>query len=95
VRMLAERGGFEVGDVDLAIFTQVRLPSIKLVMEDLGLPLERTHWVMDKWGYTGSACIGMCLDDAVDHGKVKSGDLVTLVGSGVGYNYAGVALRMP
>ncbi len=50
---------------------------------------------MDKWGYTGSACIGMCLDDAIDQGKVKSGDLVTLVGSGVGYNYAGVALRMP
>ena len=95
VRMLAERGGFAVQDIDLAIFTQVRLPSIKLVMEDLGLPLEKTHWVMDKWGYTGSACIGMCLDDAVDHGKVKSGDLVTLVGSGVGYNYAGVALRMP
>lgn len=95
VRMLAERGGFEVGDIDLAIFTQVRLPSIKIVMEDLGLPLEKTHWVMDKWGYTGSACIGMCLDDAIDHGKVKPGDLVTLVGSGVGYNYAGVALRMP
>ena len=95
VRMLAERGGFAVQDIDLAIFTQVRLPSIKLVMEDLGLPLEKTHWVMDKWGYTGSACIGMCLDDAIDRGKVKPGDLVTLVGSGVGYNYAGVALRMP
>ena len=95
VRMLAERGGFAVRDIDLAIFTQVRLPSIQIVMDDLGLPMEKTHWVMDKWGYTGSACIGMCLDDAIDHGKVKSGDLVTLVGSGVGYNYAGVALRMP
>ena len=95
VRMLAERGGFAVRDIDLAIFTQVRLPSIQIVMDDLGLPMEKTHWVMDKWGYTGSACIGMCLDDAIDHGMVKPGDLVTLVGSGVGYNYAGVALRMP
>ena len=95
VRMLAQRGGFAVSDIDLAIFTQVRLPSIQIVMDDLGLPMEKTHWVMDKWGYTGSACIGMCLDDAIDHGMVKPGDLVTLVGSGVGYNYAGVALRMP
>ena len=94
-RLLAERGGFALQDIDLVIFTQVRLPSIKLVMEDLGLPLEKTHWVMEEWGYTGSACIGMALDSAIEQGKVKSGDLVALVGSGVGYNYAGAALRMP
>ena len=94
-RLLAERGGFGIQDIDLIIFTQVRLPSIKLVMEDLGLPLEKTHWIMEEWGYTGSACIGMALDDAVEKGKVRSGDLVALVGSGVGYNYAGAALRMP
>jgi 3-oxoacyl-[acyl-carrier-protein] synthase-3 len=95
VRSLAERGGFMVHDIDLVIFTQVRLPSIKLVMEDLGLPLTKTHWIMEEWGYMGSACIPMCLDDAIERGKVNSGDLLVLVGSGVGYNYAGVALRMP
>lgn len=94
-RLLAERGGFGLQDIDLLIFTQVRLPSIKLVMEDLGLPLDKTHWIMEEWGYTGSACIGMALDSAIEQGKVKSGDLVALVGSGVGYNYAGAALRMP
>jgi 3-oxoacyl-[acyl-carrier-protein] synthase-3 len=95
VRALAQRGGFGLQDIDLAIFTQVRLPSIKLVMEDLGLPLTKTHWIMEDWGYMGSACIPMALDDAIEKGKVKSGDLLVLVGSGVGYNYAGVALRMP
>ena len=94
-RLLAERGGFAVQDIDLVVFTQVRLPSIYLVMEDLGLPLEKTHWIMEEWGYTGSACIGMCLDDAIEKGKAQSGDLIALVGSGVGYNYAGAALRMP
>jgi 3-oxoacyl-[acyl-carrier-protein] synthase-3 len=95
VHALAERGGFDIHDIDLAIFTQVRLPSIKLVMENLGLPLEKTHWIMEEWGYMGSACIPVCLDDAIEKGKVQSGDLVVLVGSGVGYNYAGAALRMP
>ena len=95
VRKLAERGGFEIQDIDLVIFTQVRLPSIKLVMETLGLPLSKTHWIMEEWGYMGSACIPMCLDDAIAKGKVESGDLLVLVGSGVGYNYAGVAMRMP
>ena len=94
VRRLASEGGFEVGDIDLLILTQVRKPSIELVVQGLGLPMERTHTVMEEWGYTGSACIPMAFHDAREKGKAKPGDLVVLVGSGVGYNQAGVALRM-
>jgi len=93
VRRLAAGGGFAVSDIDFAIFTQVRKPSIELVMEDLGLPLDRTHTVMEKWGYTGSACVGMALDDAVAAGRLAPGDLLVLIGSGVGYNQAGAAFR--
>ena len=95
VRQLARSGGFGIQEIDVAIFTQVRKPSIEMVMAELGLPMERTHTVMEEFGYTGSACIGIALDDAIEKGKVHSGDLVVLVGSGVGYNQAGCAFRMP
>lgn len=94
VRRLAEHGGFEISDIDFAIFTQVRKPSIERVMEELGLPVERTHTIMEEQGYTGSACVPMALDDARKKGKIGAGDLVVLVGSGVGYNQAGAAFRM-
>jgi 3-oxoacyl-[acyl-carrier-protein] synthase-3 len=94
VRRLAEDNGFGINDIDFIIFTQVRRPTIELVMENLGLPMEKTHMVMDKWGYTGSACIPMALDDAMQQKKIKRGDLVVMVGSGVGYNQAAVAMRM-
>jgi 3-oxoacyl-[acyl-carrier-protein] synthase-3 len=94
-RRVAANGGFALADVDLIIFTQVRKPSIELVMADLGLPMEKTHTIMEAWGYTGSACIPMAFDDAVAKGRVKSGDLVVFIGSGVGYNQAGAAFRMP
>ena len=93
VRMLAENGGFAVSDLDFLIFTQVRKASIELVMADLGLPMERTHMIMEAWGYTGSACVPMALHDALRKELIKKGDLVALVGSGVGYNQAGVAFR--
>jgi len=93
VRRLAKDGGFAVSDIDFIVFTQVRKPSIELVMRDLGLPLDRTHTVMEEWGYTGSACIPMALDDAREKGRIRPGSLLVLVGSGVGYNQAAVALR--
>lgn len=93
-RKLAENGGFALDEIDLVIFSQVRKSSIELVMADLGLPIERAHTIMEKWGYTGSACLGMALDDAVEQGKVRAGDLVAFVGSGVGYNQAAAAFRV-
>jgi 3-oxoacyl-[acyl-carrier-protein] synthase III len=93
VRQLAANGHFEVRDIDFAIFTQVRKPTVELVMEKLGLPMERTHTIMEEYGYTGSACLGMALDDAVAKQKIKAGDLVVLVGSGIGYNQAACAFR--
>jgi 3-oxoacyl-[acyl-carrier-protein] synthase III len=95
MRELAKNGNFDLNDVDMTFYTQVRLNSIKLVQETLGLSIEKAHWIMDKWGYTGSACIPMAFDDARKQGKIKPGDLVAFVGSGVGYNQAGSAFIMP
>lgn len=94
VHMVAQRGKFQLDSIDHLIFTQVRKPTIELVMEKLGLPMCKTHTIMEEVGYTGSACVGMALDSAIAHKKIKSGDLVVLVGSGVGYNQAACAFRM-
>lgn len=93
VRRLAQEGNFDLGDVAQFIFTQVRRSSIEIVMSNLGQPLERAHMVMDRFGYTGSACVPMALHDAREQGKIRAGDLVVLVGSGVGFNQAAVAFR--
>ena len=93
VRNLAAQQGFSTSDIDFIIFTQVRKPSIELVMADLGIPMEKTITIMEEWGYTGSACIPMALDRAMELKKINRGDLVVLVGSGVGYNQAAVAYR--
>ena len=65
-----------------------------IAAERCGVPLEKCHTIMEKYGYTGSACIPMALDDAIELGKIKRGDLVVMIGSGVGYNMAAAAIRM-
>jgi 3-oxoacyl-[acyl-carrier-protein] synthase III len=94
VRKLASDIHIGLADIDFIVFTQVRKPSIELVMQELGLPMEKTHTVMEQCGYTGSACIPMALDDAIEKERLKPGALLVLVGSGVGYNQAAVAMRV-
>jgi 3-oxoacyl-[acyl-carrier-protein] synthase-3 len=93
VHRVLDKSHLQLDDIALTIFTQVNLSTIKDVMASLGLPMERTHTVMDKWGYTGSACIPMALDDAVHQGKIQSGDNLVLCASGGGVSMACVAFR--
>jgi len=43
---------------------------------------------MSNYGYTGSACIPMALNEAHNRGKLNRGDLVVFMGSGGGLAFA-------
>ncbi len=62
-------------------------------MELMEIPFEKTHTIMQKWGYTGSACIPMVLHDAIKNEKLKRGDIVVLCASGGGLNVAAMVFR--
>jgi 3-oxoacyl-[acyl-carrier-protein] synthase III len=93
VRSVLSRAGRNEHDVNLWLWTQVNLSTIKAVMEKLQQPMERTHTVMNRVGYTGSACIPMALDDAVRNDRLKEGDLVVMTGSGAGLAMGTVAME--
>lgn len=78
-------------DIDYYFFTQLNLRTIEQVMETLKQPMSKTHYIMDKWGYTGSACIPMAMYDAIDLGMLPKpgegkGKTILLCSSGGGYN---------
>lgn len=85
IRAVAAKAGLTVDQVDYFLFTQLNLRTIEFVMENLGQPLEKTHWIMDKWGYLGSACIPAALHDALELGKgPRAGDHVVFCATGGG-----------
>ena len=93
VKELLKRVDLTLDDVQLFLWTQVNLSTIKEVMSALNQPFEKTHTIMEKWGYTGSACIPMVLHDAIEAGKLKRGDNFVLCASGGGINMAAMILK--
>jgi 3-oxoacyl-[acyl-carrier-protein] synthase-3 len=87
------KAGIGLGDVDMFLWTQVNLSTIKVVMEEMEIPAHKTHTIMQKWGYTGSACIPMVLHDAIAAGKIKRGNTVVFCASGGGLNMACLAMK--
>lgn len=93
IRDLLDKIEQPVSAVDRIYFTQLNIKTIQFVMDDLGLPLAKTHTIMEKWGYTGSACMPMALDDAIARGRgPQPGELVVFCGSGGGAAFGAAAL---
>lgn len=91
-RILLDRVQKTEKDIDHFFLTQINIQSIHEALDNLGLPHSKSHNVMDRYGYTGSACIPMALHDAVTQHKLKKGDLVFMLGSGGGLSMAACAL---
>ena len=92
------KANLSIEDIDWIFFTQVNIRTIEAVMKELDLPFEKTHTVMDKWGYTGSACIALAMHDAIEQGKLPplgqgNGENIVLCSSGGGFNMAAAVLR--
>ncbi|MBI9105657.1 MAG: ketoacyl-ACP synthase III [Spirochaetales bacterium] len=91
---LAAKAGLRLDDIDHFIFTQINASVIREVMKVLGQPENKALMIMDKYGYTGSGCVPMALDDGIKSGRVKKGDVVLTVASGAGLSVAGNIIRI-
>lgn len=90
---LLNKVGKRAQAVDHFFLTQINIDSINQTLTHLEVPLNKSHNIMDRYGYTGSACLPMAMADAYDSGKLKKGDLLLMIGSGGGVAMGGAAIR--
>ncbi len=91
---MGERIGLTPDEVDHYVFTQINIRSIRLTMANLHQSMDKAPTAMDRYGYTGSACIPIALNDAWEKGKVHPGQTLFMIGSGGGLSFGGVAFRL-
>ena len=91
VERLLQKINRSVDSIDHFFFTQINRSVIEEVMTILGQPFSKTTTVMDRYGYTGSACIPMAFHTAVSEGRISRGNTVVMVASGAGLAVASAA----
>jgi 3-oxoacyl-[acyl-carrier-protein] synthase-3 len=90
---LLERNKLKASDLNFVIAHQANMRINQMVMEQLGLPFEKTHHTLDRYGNTTMATIPITFDEAVLEKKVKRGDLVAYVAFGAGFTWGANLLR--
>jgi 3-oxoacyl-[acyl-carrier-protein] synthase-3 len=85
--------GLKLTDVDMVIPHQANLRINQMVGQMIGLPPEKMHNNIQKYGNTTAASIPICMHEAISLGKIQPGNLVCLVAFGAGLTWGSVFLR--
>ncbi len=93
VQEVLSRCGKGLDDLDMLLMHQANLRINEAVQKVLGLPDDRVHNNIQKYGNTTAATLPLVYDEAVKLGKVESGDLVCFTALGAGLHWgAGLAV---
>lgn len=94
LKNITEQAGLTMDDLDVIIPHQANLRIIETAAKMLGVPLDRFFVNLHKYGNTAAASIPLALVEAIEEGRVKSGDTVGMVAFGSGLSWAGAVVRM-
>jgi 3-oxoacyl-[acyl-carrier-protein] synthase III len=88
-----ENAGLDTSAIDVLIPHQANMRIIQSAAKRLKVPMEKVIVNVHKYGNTSSASIPIALKEAVDEGKVKTGDTLVLVGFGAGLTWASCVMK--
>ncbi|WP_407272388.1 beta-ketoacyl-ACP synthase III [Radiobacillus sp. PE A8.2] len=90
---VVEKAGFNKEDVDYLIPHQANIRIMEAAREKLGISQDKMACSVKRYGNTSAASIPIALSEEVKNGKIKTDDLVVLVGFGGGLTWGAIALR--
>ena len=93
-REVLEQNGFGLEDLDLLIMHQANLRINEAAQKQLGLPSERVHNNIQRYGNTTSATLPLCFYEARQEGKAPDGALVAFTALGAGLHWGSVLMRI-
>ena len=88
-----EMCGNKPSDLDYIAPHQANIRIINLACKKLGLKDEQVLTNIHRYGNMSSASIPVVLDEALEAGKIKQGDMLVLVSFGAGLTWGATALR--
>jgi 3-oxoacyl-[acyl-carrier-protein] synthase III len=90
---LLREQGFSNDDIKMFVPHQANARIIDAVSERLKFPAAKVYKNVDRFGNTSAASIPIALDECVQKGLIKTGDLVLLTAFGAGLVWGSVLIR--
>ena len=89
-----KKAGLTYDDIDHFVMHQANLRIIESIAKKVKQPMDKFVVNIEKYGNTSAASVGLALDEAVNGGRIKSGDKVLMCAFGAGRTWGAVVLEL-
>jgi len=93
IREALDANGVALSDVSIVIPHQANLRITQAVAKALGISPEKVFSNIEKYGNTTAASVPIALDECVEEGRIRNGDIVCLAAFGSGFTWASTLIR--
>lgn len=93
VKSVLKISNVDISEVDMIVPHQPSINILKIIAEDLGVPMSKVKTVMDRYANIAGASVPIALDDAVKNNEIKKGDTIVLTAIGSGWTWGSTILK--
>ena len=87
------KSGLQPSDISLFIPHQANVRIIEAVAKGLGLSMDQIYTNVNRYGNTSAASVPIAMAEAVNEGRIKVGDKITVVAFGAGFTSGAVTIE--
>jgi 3-oxoacyl-[acyl-carrier-protein] synthase-3 len=91
---ICAKAGIEVSEIDHFVSHQANQRILQLVGEQLGLDKSKIPMNIEKYGNTSAGTVPILLDEELEAGRIKRGDLALFTAIGSGMAWGGILVRL-
>jgi len=93
IKSVLEKTNTDVSEITMLVPHQPSINILRIVAEEVGLPMEKVKTVMHKYANIAGASIPIALDEAIKGGEINKGDKIILTAIGSGWAWGSILIN--
>ena len=93
IKSVLEKSNIKPNEIDMLIPHQPSINILKIVADEVGLPMSKVKTVMHKYANIAGASVPIALDDAVTNNQINKGNIIVFTAIGSGWTWGSTILK--
>lgn len=93
IKSILKKNNMDVSEISLLIPHQPSINILKIVAQEVGLPMEKVKTVMHKYANIAGASVPIAFHEAREDGQIKKGDKILFTAIGSGWTWGSILIN--
>lgn len=93
IKSILSKNNVDVSEISLLVPHQPSINILKIVADEVGLPMEKVKTVMDKYANIAGASVPISFHEAKKDGQIKKGDKIVFTAIGSGWTWGSILIN--